>query len=606
MMTLVANHVWQSTACGAIAAMVALALRQNRAQVRYGLWLAASVKFLVPFAALVALGSHAGWRPSSSIIRPELTVVMDAMNEPFSRSALPLAIPLPATSPLAASVPILLIGTWACGFTAILFAWATRWRHIAAAVKQGSPIEQGREIDTMRRLETISGIRRPIAVVSSTAPLEPGMFGILKPVLVWPHRIGERMTDGQIEAILTHELCHVRRRDNLAAAAHMVVEALFWFHPLVWWIGARLVDERERACDEQVIRLGSDPQVYAESILKTCEFYVESPLVCVAGVTGADLKKRMERIMKNDVGTALNTWRKSLVATAAVVAFVGPLAIGLINTPRARAQSPSSDAIGPPFPHVTVTLNTSGDPAMYPMTVADGRFALKNTTLRFLIFSTYLSTTLSRENWPTWLDSDRFDIEAQADSHLTREQMWPTMVRRLLADRFNLQVHTVTRVVPVYALTLANAGGALGPQLRLSACAGKGAPPPPGPPFDPPRLPQLPCGGSGTRPTGVMQARWHTMAEFAEHTLRGVVGRRVIDRTGLTGRFDLDVAFTPQPMGPRTTPAIQPPPSYDRPAPFVGPEFFTALEEQLGLRLASETGPVEFLVIDHVERPSEP
>ena len=77
----------------------------------------------------------------------------------------------------------------------------------------------------------------------------------------------------------------------------MIVEAVFWFHPLVWWISARLMEERERACDEGVLELGSEPQVYAESILKTCEFCVESPLACVSGVTGADLKKRIVRIM---------------------------------------------------------------------------------------------------------------------------------------------------------------------------------------------------------------------------------------------------------------------------------------------------------------------
>ena len=78
----------------------------------------------------------------------------------------------------------------------------------------------------------------------------------------------------------------------------MAVQAIFWFHPLVWWIGARLVDERERACDAEVVRLGSDPRVYAESLLKTCQFYVESPLVCVSGVTGSDLKKGIEQIMR--------------------------------------------------------------------------------------------------------------------------------------------------------------------------------------------------------------------------------------------------------------------------------------------------------------------
>jgi len=64
---------------------------------------------------------------------------------------------------------------------------------------------------------------------------------------------------------------------------------LFWFHPLVWWIGAQMVEERELACDEDVLRLGNQPSVYAESILKVCQFYLESPLVCMAGVTGADL-----------------------------------------------------------------------------------------------------------------------------------------------------------------------------------------------------------------------------------------------------------------------------------------------------------------------------
>ena len=114
-------------------------------------------------------------------------------------------------------------------------------------------------------------------------------------MLLWPRSIGARLSDEQVEAILAHELAHVRRRDNLTAAIHMVVQSVFWFHPLVWWLGARLVDERERACDEDVIRLGSEPQVYAEGILKTCEFYVESPLACVSGVTGSDLKKRIER-----------------------------------------------------------------------------------------------------------------------------------------------------------------------------------------------------------------------------------------------------------------------------------------------------------------------
>src|SRR5262245_53708741 len=107
----------------------------------------------------------------------------------------------------------------------------------------------------------------------------------------------------------------------------MFVEAVFWFHPLVWWIGARLVDERERACDEEVVRLGTDPDVYAESILKTCHFFVESPLTCVPGVTGSNLKKRIERIMSHHPGTRLRWWAKAWLIAIAVVSVTAPVGI---------------------------------------------------------------------------------------------------------------------------------------------------------------------------------------------------------------------------------------------------------------------------------------
>src|SRR6202040_2187662 len=141
------------------------------------------------------------------------------------------------------------------------------------------------------------------------------------------------LSPSEMNAILAHELCHVRRRDNLLALIHMIVQAIFWFHPLVWWIGARLVDERERAGDAEVVRLGSDPQVYAESILKTCQFYVESPLVCVSGVTGSGLKQRIEAIMRGHGGQQLNIWRKLLLATFGVMAVALPISTGALNAP---------------------------------------------------------------------------------------------------------------------------------------------------------------------------------------------------------------------------------------------------------------------------------
>src|ERR1019366_5322292 len=121
-----------------------------------------------------------------------------------------------------------------------------------------------------QRAATPLPLRLPIRVMSSTARLEPGVVGIFKPVLLLPEGIAEHLTPPQLEGILAHELRHVQRRDNLTGAIHMLVETIFWFHPLVWWIRTRLMEEREGACDEEVMRMGREPQVYAESILKVC------------------------------------------------------------------------------------------------------------------------------------------------------------------------------------------------------------------------------------------------------------------------------------------------------------------------------------------------
>jgi len=167
------------------------------------------------------------------------------------------------------------------------------------------------------------------------------VFGVFRPVLLLPDGIGDRLAPAELRAILAHELCHVHRRDNLATLMHMVVEAVFWFHPLVWWLGARLMDERERACDEEVLRRGSEAEAYAEGILKVCELYLQSPLKCVAGVTGANLKKRIEAIMANRPMLTLNLPKKVGLMLAGILAVGIPVILGIINAPELRAQAQS-------------------------------------------------------------------------------------------------------------------------------------------------------------------------------------------------------------------------------------------------------------------------
>jgi hypothetical protein len=183
-----------------------------------------------------------------------------------------------------------------------------------------------------------------------------------------------QVTGAQLEAILAHEMCHVRRRDNLTFALHMLVETLFWFHPLVWWIQGRLVEERELACDEAVLQSGNEAEVYAEGILKVCKFYVESPLACAAGVSGADLKKRVARIMTEQMGRNLSWAQKLVLCIAGLVAVMMPVAFGLSHAGvgKTEFQDNPKDVKLPAFEVASIKPNKASDDRMMFMMTPDG------------------------------------------------------------------------------------------------------------------------------------------------------------------------------------------------------------------------------------------
>ncbi|MGH9663822.1 MAG: M56 family metallopeptidase, partial [Bryobacteraceae bacterium] len=318
-----ADHLWQSTLFAAAAGLLAIALRNNHARARYWIWWTASLKFLVPFSLLVAMGSHFGWSTAPADTSSGLFVAMEQISRPFSAPAVALRTSTATVQAAESPIPMVLFAIWACGFAAAVFFWWVRWRRVHAAMRAGSPLALDAEVP----------------VVSAPGLLEPGIFGVVRPVLLLPDGITDHLAPAHLKAILAHELCHVRRRDNLTAAIHMAVEAIFWFHPLIWWLGVRLIEERERACDEEVLRLGNEPGVYAESILKTCQYYLESPLVCISGVTGSDLKKRVVRIMTQRAAHGLDFGRKLLLGAAGLAALAGPIVFGLMNAPPSRAQS---------------------------------------------------------------------------------------------------------------------------------------------------------------------------------------------------------------------------------------------------------------------------
>jgi len=578
-MTPLFDHLWQSTLFAAAAGLLTLAFRKSRARARYWLWLAASVKFLVPFSVLVALGSHIEWRVAPAGPQQlELSYAIEHVSVPAVHAPLP---PMHRVNML----PEALLAVWAVGFAAVLFRWWLRSCTLRTARRTASPLD----------------VRGPMQVLSSPALLEPGVFGIRRPVLLLPKGITERLTSAQLEAIFAHELCHVRRRDNLAAAIHMVVEAIFWFYPLVWWLGARLVEERERACDEEVLQSGGEPQVYAEGILNVCKYYLESPLFCAAGVTGSNLKKRIEWIMIRRIGRELTLGGKLLLAGAGTLALATPVAIGLLHAPALLAQPPATAEAPATFEVASIKPGDPGARGVMIRYAPGGRFTAKGTTLKSLIAIAYGVREFQISGGPSWIGSARYDIdakpEATSDADDPRkiatdaqreafEQRQRMRIQALLADRFQLKLGHSTKELPIYVLNIAKNG----PKLQESKEE------------------------SGNRFRGVrMGGPGHLTGErvpmkFLAELLAGSVGRTVIDQTGLKGKYDFKLEWTPDQNqqgafggGPRPGPDGPLPPPVDP----NGPSIFTAVEEQLGLKLDSQKGPVEMLTIDAVEKPSE-
>jgi uncharacterized protein (TIGR03435 family) len=274
--------------------------------------------------------------------------------------------------------------------------------------------------------------------------------------------------------------------------------------------------------------------------------------------------------------------------------IIGVAAVVASTRVQVRAQTPTSSA----FEVATIKPNRSGNSGWLLAPQPGGRLVAENVPLRALILAAYQLQGVQLLGGPSWLDADRFDIAAKAEGDLPPNQMLP-MVRTLLAERFKLAVHTDTRDQPIYALTLSRADGKLGPRLRPSdancAAAAGGAFPTRADPNRPP-----PCGDFRMGP-GSLIATGMTMAGLASR-LAGRVSRIVQDRTGLRGVFDLDIEFSPDLLQQPGPPAANANPGATDSSV---PSIFAALQEQLGLKLESTRGPVDVLVIDHLEHPTE-
>jgi uncharacterized protein (TIGR03435 family) len=687
------NHLWQSTVCIVGAWLLTIALRRNQARMRYFLWMIASAKFLVPFSLLIAAGQWS--HPNTPVAGPgpSFLTFMGSFTQPLSLSEgaahvvalAPGALPAASTTSITVNhvdlLPGALLALWVLGTCFLLARWGWRWWSLSKVVQTASPLTLDCELP----------------VRETRLHLEPGVFGVLHPVLLLPEGIRERLNETQLDAIIAHELCHVRRCDNLTAIVHMLVEAVFWFYPPVWWIGARLLEERERACDEAVLESHREPLAYAEGILSVCKSCVEAPMSWVSGVTGSDLKKRITRIMAHQVTHRLDVSRKLLLALVAIFVIAVPVTVGVLHAGGRPAQTaPPGTAIvgtwqgtlhtsqaelrtvvkitgtnpgdlkltlysidqgGQPIPATTVSfqdnvlkysiqfidgsfegkmsadgksvsgtwkqgpvsmslvleratpetewtipepaprvppMDANADPGFEVVTIKPSKpgqpgklfslrgthFATLNTTLVDLITFAYDVQQKQIIGGPDWMSSDKFDIAGQPDVPGTpNNRQLKTMLQKLLADRFQLKFHRDTKEMSAYMLTVAKNGPKLEKNER-----------------DPAGVPAL-----FFRQLGVLTVTNATMADFAGVMQNAVFDRPVVDQTGLQGKWDFVLKWTPDESQFGGLGVKVPPPSDAADAP---PPLFTAIQEQIGLKLDAGKPAVPVLVLDHVEPPS--
>jgi bla regulator protein blaR1 len=616
-----ASHLVESTLFVGAVALLTLAFRANRAQVRFWLWLSASFKFLIPFALLSMAGGHIrAWAPASSVEGIGATIpTFSFVAENFRHS-----------SPDTSWGPASAAGAPAFDRTTLYQAIAVVWLSgvICVALIR---LRGWRRIRLLIRGRVSTDIAALVEVRTSPGLMEPGVVGWIRPLVLFPQGISERLTPAEMNAILAHELCHVWRRDNLLASIHMIAETIFWFHPLVWWIGARLIEERECACDEGVVGWGNAPDLYAEVIVKICKWSMESPLTCVAGVTGGNLKKRIEQIMNTRNVSGLSFAKKAALTIAGGAVLMAPVLVGIANAPVILAQPPSGvvqwqDAAGGHMAFEVASVKVMepglrGHPPNFSLNDGNGftdprngesphgRFSAAFPVTFYITFAYKLSLTPDQRHamfahLPKWVDTDNIDIEAKAAGNPTKDQM-RLMMQSLLAERFHLAVHYETQEMPVFTLTLIKPG-TWGPKLIRHAD---------GPPCD--------VSGPVERATGmsdpgaavfpntcesevsvpgknghIVQGARNTPMAILTGFLSRMSGRHVVDRTGITDRIDFRLEWTLESNG-LGTPGVEVDSDPNRVT------FLDAVREQLGLKLESTKAPVQTLVIDHIERPSE-
>jgi uncharacterized protein (TIGR03435 family) len=597
------HFVWQGTLIGGGTAIALNALRHQSPQLRYAV-ACASLAFTIatPVITAFAISRDVVNIPVAPqrVVGPQSIVALAAAPSPQdSHASSPRTDAPPAPSDAEApSWLATVVALWLAGVVVLLTRFAAGWWCVHRLRRQALLQAPSHWAAATECLAAALGIRTAIRVVDSMAVDTPTVIGWLKPVVVLPIAAFANLTPTQVEAILAHELAHIRRHDSLVNLGQTLAETLLFYHPAVWWISARIRTEREHCCDEIAACVCGDPVVYAEALVELERWRTTQPVLALAA-TGGPLLARIRRLL----GVPDERPRG---ATAITIAGVAAILVCLVGTTHyLRAAQSDSPALTPV---------DSDDAAAWHMV-----FNHDESQMRFLGFRgrdlvrfAYQVPSSRVLGGPSWMDEEILRLVVSLEAAPRADEM-PDVVRRVLEDRLHLRTHIEQRNFPVLALVTARADGTPGPNLRESTIecfdfdewVAAGQPPRP----LPPAVPRQPvCGEkSWDTPFGHSSYVAITMKQFADRlrhdhgwpTTPNRRGGEVVDRTGLTGRYDLDfAAFAPAAALMSRFPAL---------TTVIEPLGFRslphALEEQLGLTLIPSEAPFDVIVIDSADQP---
>jgi uncharacterized protein (TIGR03435 family) len=452
-----------------------------------------------------------------------------------------------------------LVITWFAGATAL-------WVHLIggcmfAKLMKSSSVREAPAAwrETLDILKARVGVSAPVRMLVSATVQVPTVVGWLTPVILFPVGVLTGLAPEYIEALLAHELAHIRRRDYLVSVLQGVAEAMLFYHPAVWWVSSQIRTEREMCSDDVAVAVGGDALAYVRALagLESNRARQVAPLLAA---NGGSLSNRIARVLGQSRTAAFNLHGASMVVWGAILTVT---ACGLL---------PGAADTRPAFEIASVKPDAS-ETGVDRLDFSKGSVIIVNVSLKRLIGMAY-GVAEGRDylfSGPQWLDSERFDITAKFPPETAKAEVL-LMLQRLLEERFALKLHREGREFSVYALTIAKGGPKLHPTSK------------PGPY----RFSAQPGHASGFS---------LSMPQFADRLSRPVfqLDRQVVDFTGLAGTFDIAIDWRPE----RTL-------SDDDTDAAAKSSIFSALSEQLGLKLEPRKTRLDVLVVDSANKVPTP